>query len=338
MNKRITVKDVALRAGVSYQTVSKVINGKQHVLPETEERIWQAARELGYMPHQFARNLRTQRSRMIGYSWRPALPDQANHILDMFMTSMVEEAEAANYHLLPFPFHEGTAHLDDYKTLIDSGRADGFVISSVEYHDARVTFLQERAFPFVAFGRSDAGLDFPFVDVDGSAGIQLATEHLISQGRDRIALLGWPENSRVGDDRLQGYVNAMRAAHLPIDPDLVARVEGTFELGKALTQHWLARGPAQRPTGIVALSDTLAIGAIHAAQECGVNIPQDLAVIGFDDAPMAQYLWPPLTSIRQPIREAGHKCIEMLTALLEGKNLEERQVILKPKLIVRASA
>jgi DNA-binding LacI/PurR family transcriptional regulator len=137
MKKRVTVKDVALKAGVSYQTVSKVINGKQHVMPETEEHIWQAASELGYMPHQFARNLRTQRSRMIGYSWRPTLPDQVNHILDVFLSSMVEEAEAANYHLLPFPYRDGTAHVNDYKTLIDSGRADGFVTSSVKYRDAR---------------------------------------------------------------------------------------------------------------------------------------------------------------------------------------------------------
>jgi DNA-binding LacI/PurR family transcriptional regulator len=212
------------------------------------------------------------------------------------------------------------------------------VLSSVEYHDARVAFLQERECPFVAFGRSDPGLDFPFVDVDGTAGIQLATEYLIGKGHRRIALLGWPEDSRVGDDRMRGYVRAMQAAGKPIEKELVARVEGSFELGRAVTLQWLDRAIEQRPTAIVALNDTMAIGAIHAAQERGLIIPQDLAVIGFDDAPMSQYLWPPLTSIRQPIREAGRKCIEMLTTLLEGKKLEERHIIFQPKLIERASA
>src|SRR3989337_1939693 len=98
IKKRVTIKDVAARAGVAYQTVSKVINGQVHVLPETEARIWDAARELGYKPNHNARNLRTQRSRMIGYSWVPIRPGQANHILDSFLTSMVAEAEAAGYH------------------------------------------------------------------------------------------------------------------------------------------------------------------------------------------------------------------------------------------------
>lgn len=338
MAKRVTIKDVAQQAGVSYQTVSKVINGTQHVLPDTEARIWDAARALGYMPHQFARNLRAQRSRMIGYSWQPTLPDQANHILDMFLTSMVEEAEAAHYHLLPFPYRMNQDRVTDYRTLIDSGRVDGFVLTSVEYHDQRVSFLLERGFPFVAFGRSDPKLDFPYVDVDGAAGLKMAIEHLATKGHHRIALLAWPDDSRVGNERMQGYVEAMRAHGRLIEPHLIARGEGTFEFGRAATERWLDGDPAQRPTAIVALNDTMAIGAMHAGQGRGLTIGQELAVIGFDDAPMAQYLWPPLTTIRQPIRAIGLKCIEMLTMLLEGKTLTERQVLFQPQLIVRASA
>src|SRR5688572_20311327 len=104
MKNRITIKDVAARAGVAYQTVSKVINGQAQVSAETEARIWEAARALGYRPSHTARSLRARRSQMIGYSWEPSLPGEANHILDLFLTSMVEAAEAAGYHLLPFPF------------------------------------------------------------------------------------------------------------------------------------------------------------------------------------------------------------------------------------------
>jgi DNA-binding LacI/PurR family transcriptional regulator len=338
MKRRVTLKDVAAQAGVTYQTVSKVINGRTHVLPETEARIWAAARALGYKPNTSARNLRTQRSRLIGYSWVPSRPDQANHILDMFLTSMVEEAEAAGYHLLPFPYREGEDCVGPYRELIDTARVDGFVLSSINYADPRLAFLQEQQFPFVAFGRSGPADAFPFVDVDGAGGLRQATEHLIALGHRCIAVLAWPVGSRVGDDRLGGYLAAMRAAGLPVDPELVARGQGEFDLGLAAAGRWLDRPPAARPTAIVALDDTLAIGAMHAAQARGLRPGQDVDVIGFDDSPMAQYLWPPLSSVRQPIREAGRKCVEILTGLLTGRALPACQVLLAPQLILRASA
>src|SRR5512138_2352548 len=148
MTPQVTLKSVASRAGVSYQTVSKVLNGQIQVAPETKERILKAADELGYRPNQIARNMRTQRSLMIGYSWLPTAPDQINQILDQFLSSMVYEAEAAGYHLLPFPFRSGECLVDAYRELIDTGRVDGFVISSINYDDPRITFLLERQFPF----------------------------------------------------------------------------------------------------------------------------------------------------------------------------------------------
>jgi DNA-binding LacI/PurR family transcriptional regulator len=317
--------------------VSKVINGRAHVLPETESRIWDAAQALGYEPNHNARNLRTQRSQMIGYSWVPTQFDQANHILDMFLTSMVEEAEAAGYHLLPFPYREGDDQIAGYRELIATGKVDGFVLSSVNYHDARARFLLERGVPFVAFGRSDPELDFPYVDIDGEAGLRLATQHLIERGHRRIAILAWPEDSRVGDDRLKGYMTALNTAGIPVDRDLVARGEGTFEFGLQATRRWLDWG-ARRPTGIVALNDTMAIGTIHAGQERGLAIGRDLTIVGFDDAPMAQYLWPPLSSVRQPIRQAGRKCVEMLVARLEKRPLQDEHILFTPELIVRESS
>ncbi len=337
MQRRVTIKDVAAKAGVAYQTVSKVLNGRAQVLPATEARVWAAARSLGYLPHHNARSLRAQRSLMIGYSWVPTQPDQANHILDLFLTSMVQEAEAAGYHLLPFPHREGASLVDAYRELIDTGHVDGFVISTVNYRDPRIDFLQGRQFPFVAFGRSEASAGHAYVDVDGAEGLRLATEHLIEHGHRRIAVLAWPAGSRVGDDRLQGYVDTMRAAGLAVDRDLVARGEGTFDTGLRATRRWLALAAAKRPTAVVALNDTLAIGAMHAIQAHGLQPGRDMAVVGFDDAPMAQYLWPPLTSVRQPIRQAGRKCVEILIAMLEGQEVCEQQVLLAPELIVRAS-
>lgn len=335
---QVTLKEVAAHAGVSYQTVSKVLNGQIRVAPETHQRIMEAVRELGYRPNFLARNMRFQRSFMIGYSWVQTPPDQVNHILDQFLSSMVREAEAAGYHLLPFPFQQGEQQIEAYRELIDTGRVDGFVLSSVDYDDPRIHFLMERGFPFVAFGRSTPGLDFPWVDVDGAAGTRQAVEYLLSKGHTRIAALAWPENSRVGNDRLAGYFQALEAAGLQADPDLLLRGEGTFEVGREMTLRLLDLPAPKRPTALIALNDTMAIGAMYAARERGLEIGQEIAIVGFDDAPMVQYLYPPLTTIRQPIAEAGRKCVEILVSLMEEVQPAERQILLPPKLICRASA
>jgi DNA-binding LacI/PurR family transcriptional regulator len=336
MASQVTLKSVASRAGVSYQTVSKVLNGQIQVAPETRERILKAAEELGYRPNQIARNMRAQRSHMIGYSWLPTSPDQINQILDQFLSSMVFEAEAAGYHLLPFPFRQG--HVDDYRELIDTGRVDGFVISSVDYDDPRVSFLMERKFPFVAFGRSNPGLDFPYVDVDGTAGLRMATNHLLEKGHQRIGALAWPEDSRVGNDRIAGFFEAMKSAGREVNPGWIERGEGTFEFGYQASRRLLALPAGQRPTALLAMNDTMAIGGFRAVGEQQLEVGRDIAIIGFDDAPMSQYLFPALTTIRQPIREAGRKCVEILISLMRDEVLAEHQVLLPPTLISRASA
>ena len=338
MASKTTLKQVAERAGVSYQTVSKVLNKQAQVSRETEQRILEAVRELGYRPNQIARNMRAKRSFMIGYSWAQTSPDQVNHILDQFLTSMVQEAEAAGYHLLPFPFREGDGLVDAYRELIDTGRVDGFVLSSVNYNDARIAFLIERKFPFVAFGRSHPELDFPYVDVDGYAGLHEAMQYLLARGHQRIAVIGWPEDSRVGNERMRGYYESMETAGLTICPEWIERGEGTFEFGREAASRLLSLDGANRPTAIVNLNDTQAIGALHAAREHGVEVGRDIAIIGFDDAPMSQYLFPALTTVRQPIHEAGRKCVEILVSLMKGEEPLERHVLLTPNLVLRSSA
>jgi DNA-binding LacI/PurR family transcriptional regulator len=338
MSSPVTLKQVAAHAGVSYQTVSKVLNRKIQVSRETEARIFQAAEQLGYRPNQIARNMRLQRSYMIGYSWERTSPDQVNHILDQFLTSMVEEAQAKGYHVLPFPFRPGEQHVDDYRELINTGRVDGFILSSINYDDPRVSFLMQRQFPFVGFGHSNPELDFCYVDVDGADGIRQAVDYLLGHGHQRIAVIAWPEESRVGNERMQGYREAMHAAHLSVQPEWVQRGQGDFDFGHSACHTLLELGPANRPTAMVCLNDTQAIGAMQALRECNLQAGKDIAVIGFDDAPMAQFLLPALTTIRQPIRLAGRKCVEILVNLLDGSPPEDRQVLLKPKLILRASA
>lgn len=338
MAGRITLKDVAARAGVSYQTVSKVINGNGNVAAETEAQIWRAVEELGYRVNVAARNLRTRASGLIGYTWAPSPPDRGNPILDQFLTSVVAAAEAHGYHLMLFPHPPAIEEVDVYRQLMRSGRVDGFIVASTNYDDPRIRLLIDEAFPFVAFGRSNPEWDFPFVDVDGRAGIRMATEHLIEQGHRAIALLAWPDHSLVGADRTEGYCEAMAAAGLAVDPAWVHHSESAFQAGYAAVQQLLNLPPDRRPTAVAALDDTLAIGAIRAALDAGLQVGADFGVTGFDDAPGAQYLSPSLTTLRQPIQQVAERLTEMLVDCIHGRTPSPKQVILPPRLIVRASS
>ncbi len=341
MARRVTLKEVALKSGVSYQTVSKVINGQVRVAAETEDRIWQAVRELNYRPNYTARSLRAQRSFTIGYSWRPSPPDQANPILDTFLQSMFHAAEQRGYYLLCFPYHPETQRqIESYRELMETRRVDGFVLSGVEYNDPRVFFLLEQKFPFVAFGRSNPELRFPSIDVDGGFGLQLATQHLLEQGHRRIAALAWPEESRVGNNRMEGYFSAMRSAGIEPLPEWVQRGEGRYAFGYEAAKKLMALPEEIRPTGMVCLNDYMAVGAIKAVQDGGFQVGSQIAITGFDDTPIAQYLTPPLTSVRQPVWEIGERLIAMLLNLLEAKSNHNEfdTILMRPQLVVRASS
>lgn len=338
MPERVTIKDVAARAGVSYQTVSKVINGNGSVSPETEAQIWKAIEELGYRVNVTARGLRKSATGLIGYTWAPSPPDRGNPILDQFLTSVVNAAEAHGYHVMLFPHPPAIEQVDVYRQLMRSGRVDGFIVASTNYDDPRIRLLIDEDFPFVAFGRSNPDWDFPFVDVDGRSGVRMATEHLIEQGHRAIALLAWPDHSRVGADRMEGYHEAMQQASLPIDPTWVHRSESSFQEGYETVQRWLQAPEERRPTAVVALDDTLAIGAMRAAMDAGLRVGPDFGVTGFDDAPGVQYLSPSLTTLRQPIQQVAHRLIAMLIERIHGRTPESKQVILLPRLIVRASS
>lgn len=335
----VTIKDVAGAAGVSYQTVSKVINQKIQVSKETEKRIWKAVEELGYHPSYTARSLRAKRSFTIGYSW-PSTPEkQSNPILDHFLQSMFSAAEEHGYYLLSFPYHEDfNRHLNTYAELIDTGRVDGFVLSSIEYNDPRVLLLLERNFPFVTFGRSNPELVFNWIDVDGREGIRQETEHILHQGHRKIGVLAWPEDSRTGNDRISGYFSVMQTAGIQVNPDWIKRGSGCFEFGYSAALEVLNLPADSRPTALIAMNDMMAVGAMQAAKDRGICVGKDFAIGGFDDFPMVQYLDPPLTTLRQPIIEVGRQIITRLLKIINSEEaLEVETIMLNPELVVRGS-
>lgn len=338
MPRKVTLKDVAAKAGVSFQTVSKVLNKQAQVSKETEKLIIDAVEALNYRPNYVARSLRSQRTRMIGYSWSPSSPDQANPILDQFLQSMLVAAEQADYYLLCFPHHLEGDQIHFYRELIDTNRVDAFVVSGVEYNDPRIAFLLERRFPFVAFGHSNPDWNFPYVDVDGVYGMYQVGAHLTGLGHRRIAILAWPESSRVGQDRLNGLMAALNEAGISVSQAWLKRGEGTYQFGRDATSQLLDISEPLMPSAIVAFNDTMAVGAMHEIQARGLRVGIDVAVTGFDDAPMAQYLTPGLTSVHQPVWEVGQHCVRLLLDILANQDIKTPGALVPPLLKVRGSS
>lgn len=337
MKKQVTLKDVAIQAGVSYQTVSKVINQKMRVSKETGERIRAAIETLGYQPNFIARSLQSRRSGLIGFSWNSPSSGLVNSITDRFLQSMMTAAAAYSYHLLLFPSQPGSKWIRAYGDLIGSQRVDGFVVSDVEYDDPRLTYLQKEGIPFVAFGRSNPGWEFPCVDVDGGTGMRDLVNHLVGLGHRRIMCLSLPENSRVGQNRMEGFLDAIHQSGLPFSPDWIARGEGSAGFGEKASSEWLRLPRGKQPTAIIAFNDALAAGAMQAARARGLEIGIDISVAGFEDTPIAPLLYPPLTSVHQPIWEIGQQVITMLLTILNGKVPDQAQILVPPVLVIRES-
>ncbi len=333
----VTIRDVAQRAGVSTATVSYVLNESRPVGEETRRRVQEAVEELGYRPSIIARGLQAGQSRIIGYSWRPAPANQFNPILEKFIHSVAEATARYGYHVLTFPYPEPYDELEVYREMAESGRVDGFVLPNTRFDDQRIRYLLDEGFPFVAFGRSNPDWEFPWVDVDGAGGVRTAVDHLVGLGHRRIALVGWLARDPVGKERMAGYQTAMALAGIAVDRAWIKRVENDYFSAYGAAQSLLSL-PAERvPTAVVAFSDLIAIGVMNAATDAGWRVGRELAVVGFDDAPAACYLRPPLTSLRQPVREVGECVVKMLIDLLGGKELAPAHILLEPKLVVRES-
>ncbi len=338
MSSQPTLKDVAERAGVSYQTVSKVLRKEIRVSPDTLRRIEQAVADLEYRPNVAARTLRTRTTRLIGYSWNPTRLNEINPILEQFLNSVVNAAAARDYRLLLFPYDSGHDWLSAYEELILSNHVDAFILSEVEYSDPRVSHLQEMGAKFVAFGHCDTAKPFPYVEVDNRLGGRMVTEHLLAQGHRKIAALSWPEPSRIGAERLAGYQEALVGAGIEQNPAYIQRGAGAYRAGYDCAMRLLDLPPAERPTALVAMVDTMAIGALHAVQQRGLRIGADFGITGWDDTPTIQYLRPGLTSVRQPIGRVGEAIVELLSAILQGGKRPDQAILLPPSLSVRESS
>ncbi len=336
MKRRATSHDVARAAGVARSTVSLVLtkNPRIHVAETTRKRIVAAARKLGYVPHSAAQMLVSGRSRTVGLILsRPDLM-----AVDAFVPRAVfginEVCRTSGYRLLLEAVEDPTdpnAYLD----VAQSKRIDGLIVINPRKGDAGLRKVIEMKFPVVVFGLSGHPEENAVSTEDGEASCR-ATEHLLSLGHQRIAHISYaPLTYLPACRRLHGYQTALERAKVPSDPALFAAGDFSSESGYAAMQAILDGGG--RPTALFAGNDTLALGAMAALRDQGLAIPQDVAVVGYDDLPAAAFYHPPLTTVRSHAITQGRQVGEALMALLDGEPVGVRPDVVPLELIVRAS-
>ncbi|MBX3080917.1 MAG: LacI family DNA-binding transcriptional regulator [Anaerolineae bacterium] len=331
--KRLTLDEIGHLAGVSRATVSRVINNYPHITPEVRERVQKVITQTGYQPNVIARSLASNRSTIIGL----VIPSDALTIFtDPYFPSLIQgitqSTNQLNLTLSLFLFHSMEEEIRTARSILNTGLLDGVIITADRREDSFVSSVLKHGLPFVVIGRPELVGDIPFVNVDNVSGAQLATEHLIAHGRRRVATIRSVSNT-AGEDRFIGFQNALRNHSIKLDPRLVAYGDFSLESGYVAMQQLL---PA-KPDAVFIASDTMALGAQRAIREAGLRIPDDVAIVGFDDLPPSVHAEPQLTTVRQPVRQMGSTAVELLNNIVNGIHDSPAQIILPVELIVRAS-
>ena len=330
---RVTITEVAARAGVSPTTVSHVLSGKRLVAEETQARVHEAIRDLGYRPNHVARSLRTRRSHMIAV----IVPDVTNTFYSVLTRGLADTLDAEGYGTYVCNtdgiLEREVAFLED---MLDRG-ADGIVLAAVDVASVGALKPADLGVPVVCVGE---GLDHPRIDVvtiDDEQGSYEVTCHLLRRNVRRVAMIEGPTES--GATRIAGFTRAMEEAGRTLDDRLMVTGDWTRRGGHDAMQRLLALPRRSRPDAVFCANDLMAIGAIDALREAGLTVPDDVAVAGFDDVDVATIVHPPLTTVLNPAYAIGVKAGQLLVSRLSGEyDGAGREIGLACPLVVRDSA
>lgn len=333
--RRVSVKDVAAHAGVSVGTVSNVLNRPETVGSATRGRVEQAMNDLGFVRNESARQLRAGRSRTLAY----VLLDVTNPFF-MDVAQSIEDAAVAARVSLSLSTSNNSADREDlHLAHLQEQRVAGILLTPVDPDRPALAEVVRRGTPLVIVDRTSGSDEFCSVAVDDVLGGRLAVEHLIDQGHERVAFVGGP--GRIGQvrDRLEGARAAWRAAARPADQLVEVSTDAlTVTEGRAAGERIAGLPSGRRPTAAFCANDLLALGLLQQTMSSGRRVPEDLAIVGYDDIEFAAAAAVPLSSVRQPRRELGRRAAELV--LDEGRNPEHRhqQIQFTPELVARASS
>lgn len=328
-SRGVTLRDVASEAGVSVKTVSRVVNGETVANEAMAVRVAEVVKRLGYRPNELARSLKGRRSRTIGL----VIADVSNPFMATCAQAVEEVAQDHGYALILCDSHADLGTESSYVGLLTQRQVDGLLLVPAHGYNAHLKAERQAGLPVVAFDRPAEGVQTDTVLVENRAGAREATEHLIWHGHERIAFVGDVRHFYTARKRLEGYKEALEAENLEPLHSLDAH---SIELGEKATKDFL-KAP-DPPTAMFAANILTTLGALRAIEDLGLRIPEDIALIGFDDFELAHVLRPRFTLVRQPAAELGRRAAQMLFERLDdGDHTEPRRIILPTELVVRES-
>src|SRR5262245_2681482 len=327
----VTIMDVAQEAGVSYATVSRVVNNKGYIKPETRERVMRAVTRLGYVVNQQARSLASGRSQVVGL----LVPGLDTAYIGEIIRGIDEELAGASYDLMLYTAHRRRTRESAYVATLTQGMVDGLLLVLPRDPGAYLETLRERGFPYVLIDHQGVDEIGPAVGATNRQGGYDATRYLITLEHQRIGFITGRLENGCSRDRLAGYHTALAEHGLNADPQLVSEGDFTQPAGFRAARELLEL--PEPPTAIFASNDVMAFGVMEAARVRGLRIPEDISIIGFDDIPQASHVHPQLTTIRQPLEQMGRLAARMLLRQIVDRQQLAQRVDLPTELIVRES-
>ncbi|MGQ9490416.1 MAG: LacI family DNA-binding transcriptional regulator [Anaerolineae bacterium] len=327
----VTIEDVARRLSLSVSTVSKALNDYPDISAETKKRVIEVAAQLGYHPSSAARSLRKHCTERIG-----VVNATMSYNYDYFMEllrGVTVAAELADYNLVLYTnIHNQPQRL---QRICRAHEVDGVILMGADDMSGAVEAFMAEDLPLVVLGRCEERPDVAFIAPDAVAGGALATRHLIELGHRRIGFITSSLDVRTCNDRMAGYRQALAEVGIAFDPALIA--EAPFRPGGGGQAMEALLRLASRPTAVVAISNTVAQEAMRVLADHGLRVPQDVAIVGFDDTWLSLISTPPLTSVRQPLFEMGRQSVEMLLARIAQRDQPPCRVVCPVTLVVRES-
>ncbi len=330
--QRTTIRDVAREVGVSINTVSRALNGKPDVNPETKRLILEVAERLQYTPNKLARGLRSKKTGIIGV----IIADIANPFFSAVVKGMGKAAKPLGYSIILQDTCENYESEEEAILIMRSEQVDGVLITPIQTEKSSIHMLQESGIPFVLVARYFNDLDTDYVVADDVQGGYLATIHLIKKGHEKIAFINGPSYNSSAIERLEGYKKALEEHNIELNEELMRNGALTMEDGYSHGKALLIDHDPQ-PTALFAFSDFVALGAMKAIREAGLRIPEDIAVVGYDDIAFAFCLEVPLTTIRVPKREIGEEVVSILAKKMNGDGCHSR-LKMPVELVIRQSS
>jgi LacI family transcriptional regulator len=332
MAGRVTISDVAREAGVSLMTVSRVINDKGEISPSTRQHVLEVIERLDYRPSGIARGLATQRTGTIGL----VVPDIANPFFSDVVRGAEDRAGTAGYHVFVCNTDESPPRELSILESLEEKRVDGLVLCSSRLQDDALRAALEHHAAAVLVNRRLAGARVGAVVLADDTGARLAVHHLLQSGHRAVGFLAGPLTSYSSWQRAQGYRAALEAAGIAYNPNWVHSCSYEVKGGRETARTLLAGHPEL--TALFCYNDLVAVGALQACADMGRRVPGDLAIVGFDDIPMAAVVTPALTTCRVSRHRLGEQAMQMVLDRIDGCTEQCEEIILEPELVIRASA